>query len=121
MCGACGPLWAPRLCASFGLTYRTRVNSSGERYLEIIELAKFSQTVAITNLDTVLELTEAGELCPGFTVRGLPDLALLRRHQAVLRVRGEDGLTEAADGCIDVVVGRKVAASRTSSCAGCNG
>ncbi|MBU0517255.1 MAG: hypothetical protein KJ621_21070 [Proteobacteria bacterium] len=47
-----------RICSSFGLTYRTRSNAAGQRYLEVIEIAKFSATKAVTNLDTVLSLLE---------------------------------------------------------------
>jgi len=40
-----------KICESFGMTYRTRVNSSGERYLEFMEYGKYSTTKTITSYD----------------------------------------------------------------------
>jgi hypothetical protein len=47
-----------RICSSFGMTYRTRVNSGGERYLECVEIAKAGATVNIIDLSTVVSLRE---------------------------------------------------------------
>jgi len=44
-----------KICVSFGLVCRTKVNGSGERYLEIIEAARLDDTVAISDWSDVEE------------------------------------------------------------------
>lgn len=47
-----------RICESLGCTFRSRVNSSGERYLEIIEYTKQGTTVTLSSLENVLSIRQ---------------------------------------------------------------
>lgn len=42
-----------KICVSFGLNCRTKVNASNERYLEIVEMAKESATLAVTDYSDI--------------------------------------------------------------------
>jgi hypothetical protein len=61
-----------RICSSLGLTFRIRVNSSNQRYLEIVEYAKIQSTKTIsgTEWDKVLKYapTENTFACSGVEV-----------------------------------------------------
>jgi len=47
-----------RICSSLGMIYRTRVNASGEMYLEVVECALARETVTVDDMNLVAKITE---------------------------------------------------------------
>ena len=47
-----------KICEAFGMTYRTRVNSSGERYIEYVEYGKYTTTKTVTDFELITKVEE---------------------------------------------------------------